>query len=100
MSNQVKSKVPVIVFIVGVLLFVVSPKLSVVFAVTGAITLAVSQIRFMFKNEGIIGLVVPTKSMFKEMSSSEALPFKVGAAMLLSPLLAVIVKTLVLHANS
>ena len=95
-----KNRVPVIVFIVGVLLFAVSPELSALFAVTGAITLAVSQIRFMYKNEGIMGLVVPTKSIFKEMSFSEAMPFKVGAAMLLSPLLAVIVKTLVLHANS
>lgn len=95
-----KNKVPIIAFVIGVILFIISPKLSVVFAVAGAFILGVSQIRFLYKNEGIMGLFVLTKTMVREMSGSEALPFKVGAAMLLSPLLSIIVKTLVVHANS
>ncbi|WP_019606039.1 hypothetical protein [Teredinibacter turnerae] len=95
-----KNKVPAIVFIVGVILFVISPKLSAIFAVSGALIMCASQIRFMYKNEGIMGLIVPTKTMFRKMSGSEMQPFKIGAAMLLSPLLSVIVKTIVLNANS
>ena len=100
MSNPVNNKVPITAFIVGVILFIVSPKISAIFAVAGAFILGASQIRFIYKNEGMMGLVAPTKTMFREISGSESLPFKIGAAMFLSPLLSVILKTLVLHANS
>ena len=100
MSNPVNSKVPAIVFAVGVILFIISPKISAVYAVSGALILSVSQMRFMLKNEGVKGLLIPTKTACRKMSGAEAFPFKIGAAMLLSPLMSIIVTTLVLHANS
>ena len=99
MSNLVRDKVPYLAFLFGVLLFLYSPKWSVFYAVLGAAILAVFQIRYLAKNEGIKGIFIPTKSMFKELQSSDALPFKIGFAMFISPFVTIILNTVWLHAS-